>query len=354
LGDARHDEAADHFTAAVNSDAFSSKNIHLIYDDFVVVRQDDAYLMLFITECFVQLFGWDGPPLLLTTHQKRCQAFISAGKTDEALEAHKNMMDAIDESAKASCLDWSNGKFSVTLLAAYHTYPHFIQNSRNDVTLWQRIMTAFSVYIPPFLNYFGTDLYAGGDPGARTSWLQCRTQFLPRNASSACNSRSFFFSLSHHSLQHSQNSRPQPQQHHRRLTKLRLTLTRSPHSAPPPVPPTTLPPITTTNTFKTHLQHIFARPPHHAMPPVVDVPFAKGKEVRPVDFTITVSWMSDDDLQRNAAAGARGQDPDIVPDEDYEDLDTTQQDPNMQPQPQAVSVHVDPGEHGGGKSCVCC
>jgi hypothetical protein len=49
LGDARHDEAADHFTAAVNSGAFSSKNIHLIYDDFVVVRQDGEYLMLFIT-----------------------------------------------------------------------------------------------------------------------------------------------------------------------------------------------------------------------------------------------------------------------------------------------------------------
>jgi hypothetical protein len=73
-----------------------------------------AYLTLFITECFVQIFGWDLPSLLLTTHQKRCQAFLSAGKTDEALEAHKCMMDAIDDTAKASCLDWSNGKISVT------------------------------------------------------------------------------------------------------------------------------------------------------------------------------------------------------------------------------------------------
>jgi hypothetical protein len=90
------------------------------------------------------------------------------------------------------------------------------------------------------------------------------------------------------------------------------------------------------------------------MSPVVDVPFAKGKEVRSVDFTITVSWMSDGDLQRNAAAGAPGNDPDIVPDEDSEHLDPTQQGPNTQPQQQAVAVHVDPGEHGGGKSCVCC
>ncbi|KAG2749433.1 hypothetical protein P692DRAFT_201481176 [Suillus brevipes Sb2] len=75
LVDARHDEAADHFTAAVNSDAFSSKIVHQTYDDLTV---------------------------------KRCQAFLSAGKSDEALEAHSYMMDAIDESEKASCLGWSN------------------------------------------------------------------------------------------------------------------------------------------------------------------------------------------------------------------------------------------------------
>jgi hypothetical protein len=67
-------------------------------------------------------------------------------------------------------------------------------------------------------------------------------------------------------------------------------LTRYPRPAPPPVPPTAPPPVTTTTTFKTHLRHIFTRPPHHATPPVVDVPFAKGnKEVRPVEFTIIVS-----------------------------------------------------------------
>jgi len=74
----------------------------------------DAYMMFFITECFVQLFGWDLESLCLTTHQKRCQAFLLAGKPDEALEAHKYMMDTIDESAKTTCVDWSNGKFSLT------------------------------------------------------------------------------------------------------------------------------------------------------------------------------------------------------------------------------------------------
>jgi hypothetical protein len=71
-------------------------------------------MMLFITKCFVQLFGWDLESLCLTTHQNRCQAFLLAGKPDEALEAHTYMMDTLDESVKATCVDWSNGKFSLT------------------------------------------------------------------------------------------------------------------------------------------------------------------------------------------------------------------------------------------------
>lgn len=105
-------------------------------------------------------------------------------------------------------------------------------------------------------------------------------------------------------------------------------------TAPPPVLPTASPPVTATTFFKTHLRRLFTRPPHHATPPV-EVSFAKGKE-------------------RNAAAGAPGDDPDIVPYEDYEHLDTTQLDPNTQQQQQAVAVHIDSGEHGGGKSCICC
>jgi hypothetical protein len=114
LGDARLDEAADHFTAAVNAATPSSEFIHQIYGDLNVVRQDViACIMLFINNCFVQLFGWDPEALFLTAHQKRCQAFLLAGKPDEALEAYKYMMDAIDEYTKASCLDWSHGKSAV-------------------------------------------------------------------------------------------------------------------------------------------------------------------------------------------------------------------------------------------------
>jgi hypothetical protein len=114
LDDARLDEAAGHFTAADNADAPSSEFIQQTYEDFTVVRQDViACIMLSINTCFVQLFGWDFEALILTVHQKWCQAFLSIGEPDKALEEHKHLMDTIDESAKASCLVWSNGKSSV-------------------------------------------------------------------------------------------------------------------------------------------------------------------------------------------------------------------------------------------------
>jgi hypothetical protein len=109
-------------------------------------------------------------------------------------------------------------------------------------------------------------------------------------------------------------------------------MTRTPRLAPSPAPPTTSPPVAPAATFKTHLQHLFTRPPHHAALPVANVPFAKAEE-------------------RNAAAGARGNDPDIVPDE-Y--LDTTEPDSGTQQQQQPVAAQVDPGEHGGGRLCCCC
>jgi hypothetical protein len=46
---ARHDKAADHFTATVNSTAFSSTFVHLLYEDLTVVHQYYAYIMPFVT-----------------------------------------------------------------------------------------------------------------------------------------------------------------------------------------------------------------------------------------------------------------------------------------------------------------
>ncbi|KAG1795474.1 uncharacterized protein HD556DRAFT_388554 [Suillus plorans] len=90
LDGARHEEAADHFTAVLNSSALLwSSPIHFMYEDLVV------------------LFGWNLKSLWLIAYQKQCQAFFYAGRVDEALESHKFMMDNVDETTKASCLDWS-------------------------------------------------------------------------------------------------------------------------------------------------------------------------------------------------------------------------------------------------------
>ncbi|KAG2363059.1 hypothetical protein BDR07DRAFT_1332384 [Suillus spraguei] len=87
LNDARHNEAVEYFTAAINSSAFSSN---------------------FIREDFVVLFGWDLKSLWQKAHQKQCDARLQAGRFEEAVQSFQHMMDTIDNSTKASCLDWSN------------------------------------------------------------------------------------------------------------------------------------------------------------------------------------------------------------------------------------------------------
>ncbi|KAG1799683.1 uncharacterized protein HD556DRAFT_58667 [Suillus plorans] len=188
------------------------------------------------------------------------------------------MMDTIDESAKASCLDWSNEfKERCSALAAH-----------DDRILGAEIAEQ------------GHDGYDIGP--------------------------NFFYGMH----QHSQISRSRPQQRPGRLKRLRLAMTRTPRSAPLPVPPTT---TTTTTTFKTYLRYLFTWLPHHAMPPVVDVPFAQGR-------------------QRNAAAGAPGSEHSLIRDEDYHEPPTP--DPNSRQQKQTVAVQADTGQHGGGRPYCCC
>ncbi|KAG2118379.1 hypothetical protein DEU56DRAFT_144911 [Suillus clintonianus] len=146
---------------------------------------------------------------------------------------------------------------------------------------------------------------------------------------------------------HPQTSRPRPQQRPGLFKKLRLAVTKRspppPVPAPTPVPPTALPPAAAPTTFKAHVRHLFTWRPDHAAPPVVDVPFAKGKE-------------------RNAAADAPGRDEDLVPDEYFDDFpqdpNSTQrpntQEPNTPQRQQPAATLVDTGEHVGGKSCCCC
>ncbi|OAX39466.1 WD40 repeat-like protein [Rhizopogon vinicolor AM-OR11-026] len=85
-------EAADHFTAAVNTGTFLSKSaVHSKYEEFVV------------------LFGCDFASLWQTANQKRCHALLRAGKLAEVFEACQFMADMSDETTRADSLNWSIG-----------------------------------------------------------------------------------------------------------------------------------------------------------------------------------------------------------------------------------------------------
>ncbi|KAG2140532.1 uncharacterized protein EDB93DRAFT_1297267 [Suillus bovinus] len=98
---ARHDEAVDHFTAAIGTISFSSMAaIHFKYD------------------IFVMLFGWDLKSLWQTAHQNGCHALLRAGRLPEAITAYRYMMDSANEATRARCLDWSIGKYCSMLYAS--------------------------------------------------------------------------------------------------------------------------------------------------------------------------------------------------------------------------------------------
>ncbi|KAG2357071.1 hypothetical protein BDR07DRAFT_396678 [Suillus spraguei] len=83
-----YNEAAEHFTAAINCNALSStSDIHDIYEDLA------------------GLFGWDFKSLRLTAHQKRCDALFRADRFQDALNSYRYMMDTSDDITTANCLD---------------------------------------------------------------------------------------------------------------------------------------------------------------------------------------------------------------------------------------------------------
>ncbi|KAJ8586318.1 hypothetical protein M405DRAFT_361538, partial [Rhizopogon salebrosus TDB-379] len=84
--DARHDEAANHFTSAINTAAFSS--------------EQPKY------EFFVEVFGWDLKCTWESINQTRCQALLRAGRVVEACAASQSMIDMSDETTRARCHDW--------------------------------------------------------------------------------------------------------------------------------------------------------------------------------------------------------------------------------------------------------
>ena len=71
--------------------------------------------------CSVQLFGWDLKSSWQTANQKRCDAFLRAGRLTEAHEAYRLMMDMSDGVIAVNCRDWSIGKSSVLTLISIFT-----------------------------------------------------------------------------------------------------------------------------------------------------------------------------------------------------------------------------------------
>lgn len=89
IGNERHNEAVDHFTAAVNASAFFYKSaIHSTYEEFVM------------------LFGWDLQSLWLLTNQYQCHALFRVGRIGAAVESYQSTMDKSDDDTKARLSDW--------------------------------------------------------------------------------------------------------------------------------------------------------------------------------------------------------------------------------------------------------
>jgi len=125
LNDSYHDEAADHFTAAINTGMLMyNQVIRSQYEVFVVVRTYDLTENIFHapTKCIVQLFGWDLSSSWKTAHLNRCNALLRAGMLVEAHEAYRHMWNIFDENTKASCLDWSTGKYPIKPSDHTHVY----------------------------------------------------------------------------------------------------------------------------------------------------------------------------------------------------------------------------------------
>ncbi|KAJ8581607.1 hypothetical protein M405DRAFT_611465 [Rhizopogon salebrosus TDB-379] len=100
-----------------------------------------------------------------------------------------------------------------------------------------------------------------------------------------------------------------------------------PHAAAPIILTPAAP--STVRSSQRHLSNWWPIRASHALPPIVDVPLAHGKE-------------------RNAAAGARKGSGGYRRDED---IDTLPPPPNSDPQRTSALVRIDTGKHGS--SCLC-
>ncbi|KAG2335872.1 hypothetical protein BDR05DRAFT_971370 [Suillus weaverae] len=181
LDDARRNEAAGHFIAAVNAINFPSTSaIHSKYDIFVV------------------LFGWDIKSLWRTAHQNWCHELLQAGRLPEAIKAYRYMMDRADEATKACCLDWSTGKSSMLYAATGVTDLAAGGNDALAAGNYDRAVELYSVAID--LD-FATDTIFGKRSKARSGKMLWDDALLDAEKVIKLNPSSYFgYQLKHTAL----------------------------------------------------------------------------------------------------------------------------------------------------------
>src|SRR6267154_3950936 len=124
--------------------------------------------LLSISNCvLVQLFGWDLKSLWQTASKHWCHVLLRAGRLAEAHESYRYMMDISDDAMKASCLDWSIGKYSVAS-PCYNSHPHLTQLS-------SKIALKAEMLPSPRTNTTGLSSYTR----QRSTWILQPTPSLP-------------------------------------------------------------------------------------------------------------------------------------------------------------------------------
>ncbi|KAG0698231.1 WD40-repeat-containing domain protein [Suillus ampliporus] len=122
MDNARHNEAADHFTAAVNSSDFpSTLAIHSTYEDLVV------------------LFGWDLKSLWQTARQKQCDALLLAAFKEECSAVCLANGDA---ALAASDYDRAIDLYSVVINLNSASETAFVNRSKanSEKMLWENAL----------------------------------------------------------------------------------------------------------------------------------------------------------------------------------------------------------------------
>jgi hypothetical protein len=82
----------------------------------VVRRLTQPKIFFLLNFVFLQIFGWDLKSLWQTANSQLCISLIRAGKYAEGFELYLSMMEASNETTKASTRAWFAGESPVMTL----------------------------------------------------------------------------------------------------------------------------------------------------------------------------------------------------------------------------------------------